>query len=429
MAIIDVLKWEAAPGIVAWKYPSTELSTWTQMIVSESQEACLFKEGKIVGPFTAGRHTLSTDNYPVLSSLLKIPFGRSPFTAEVWYVQRAYALDIKWGTGDAMQLEDPKYKIMLPVRAFGQYGLRIEDSSKFLIKLVGTLPAFTTKTLSEYFKGTIITYSKDTIAKYLVEKNVSILQISANLSDISTYLQSSISGFLSEYGVTLASFFVNSISTDDNDPAVKQLKTALAKKAEMDIVGYNYQQMRSFDTMEAAASNPGSGQSGLMGAGIGLGLGVGLGGGMGAAMGQIAQQVKPLGLTCSCGRTNENDVKFCAGCGKATGPAISDGKAAVLVCDKCGSSAPKGSKFCLSCGDPFFCCISCGTDNSLGSIVCKSCGKLMPVICPKCGAAANPGVKFCAQCGNSLVLLCGGCKTELQAGVKFCVNCGKKASE
>jgi membrane protease subunit (stomatin/prohibitin family) len=426
MAIIDVLKWEAAPGVFAWKYPSTELSTWTQLIVAESQEACLFKEGKIIGPFPPGRHTLSTDNYPLLKELFKVPFGRSPFTAEVWYVQRAFKLDIKWGTLDPIQLEDPKYKIMLPVRAFGQYGLRVEDSSKFLIKLVGTLPAFTQKTMNDYFKGFIVTHSKDIIAKYLVEKNVSILHISASLAAISECLKDKLTTILDEYGVGLASFLVNSISTDDNDPAVVQLKAALAKKAEMDIVGYNYQQMRSFDTMEAAASNTGGGQGGLMGAGIGFGLGMGAGGGMGAAMGQMAQQIKPNGVACSCGRVNEAEARFCAGCGKTIGATAAAPKEETLVCDKCGSSAPKGSKFCLKCGDPFFCCSSCGTDNPSGSLLCRNCGNPLPVVCGKCGATVPGGVKFCGECGGSLVKKCSECQAELTAGVKFCGTCGKK---
>ena len=426
MAVIDLLKWEAPSGVFAWKYPSTELSTWTQLIVAESQEACLFKEGKIIGPFPAGRHTLSTDNYPLLKELFKIPFGRSPFTAEVWYLQRAFKLDIKWGTLDPIQLEDPKYKIMLPVRAFGQYGLRVEDSSKFLIKLVGTLPAFTQKTLNDYFKGFIVTHSKDVIAKYLVEKNVSILHISASLATISEYLKDKLTPILDEYGLGLASFLVNSISTDDNDPAVVQLKAALSKKAEMDIVGYNYQQMRSFDTMEAAASNTGGGQGGLMGAGIGFGLGVGAGGGMGAAMGQMAQQIRPAGVACSFGRMNEAEARFCAGCGKTLSVVPPPAKGEILVCDKCGGPSPRGSKFCLKCGDPFLCCPACSADNPSGSIVCRSCGKPMPVVCGKCGATAPGGVMFCGECGGSLVKKCSQCQAELTAGVKFCGTCGQK---
>ena len=140
MAIVDVIKWNGAPDTLAWKYPSEELGTWTQMIVAESQEAFLFKGGQPIGPFLAGRHTLDTANYPILGQILKIATGgRSPFTAEVWYVNKGISLDIKWGTPTAIQALDPQYRIMLPVRAYGQLGLQVVDSGKFLVKLVGTL--------------------------------------------------------------------------------------------------------------------------------------------------------------------------------------------------------------------------------------------------------------------------------------------------
>lgn len=95
---------ERRSDTLAWKYPSEELGTWTQMIVAESQKAFLFKSGQPVGPFLAGRHTLDTANYPILGQILKIATGgRSPFTAEVWYVNKVISLDIKWGTPTAIR--------------------------------------------------------------------------------------------------------------------------------------------------------------------------------------------------------------------------------------------------------------------------------------------------------------------------------------
>lgn len=141
MAIVEVVKYNGQPDVLAWKYPNEELGTWTQVIVNESQEAILFKEGKALDLFTSGRHTLETANIPILNNIVNLPFGgRSPFTAEVWFINKLYLLDIKWGTPSPIQLQDPKYKIFAPLRAFGQFGIQICDSRKFLVKLVGTLP-------------------------------------------------------------------------------------------------------------------------------------------------------------------------------------------------------------------------------------------------------------------------------------------------
>ena len=291
MKIIEVLKWDAVPRVFAYKYPNVELNTKTQLIVAESQEAVFVKEGQFYGPLGPGRHVLDTKNYPFLTNFVSqlVTGGVSPFPAEVWFVQKAIPLDIKWGTMDPIQVEDPKYHIILPIRAYGQYGIQIVNSQKFLSKLVGRVPVFVEKTLSAYFRGIIITRVKDCIGSCLIDQNISVLQIANKLNAISDFLQEKISSDLENYGVKVVSFMVNSISTDDKDSAVARLKEALAKKAEMNIIGYTYQQERSFDTMETAAGNQGNG-GGMMNAGIGLGMGVGIGTPMGNIMGTMGQK-------------------------------------------------------------------------------------------------------------------------------------------
>ena len=108
MAIVDVVKYNGKPDVLAWKYPNEELGTWTQLIVNESQEAILVKSGKVLDVFGSGRHTLDTANIPILNNIVNLPFGgRSPFTAEVWYINKGYNLDIKWGTPTPIQIQDP----------------------------------------------------------------------------------------------------------------------------------------------------------------------------------------------------------------------------------------------------------------------------------------------------------------------------------
>ena len=137
MKLIDVVKWDGGPNVFAYRFPETELNTKAQLIVTESQEAVLLKEGVYYGPYGPGRHVLDTKNVPFLTKTMAALFtaGRSPFTAEVWFVQKAIPLDLKWGTVTPIPIEDPQYHIMLPVRAFGQYGLQVINAKKFLTKL------------------------------------------------------------------------------------------------------------------------------------------------------------------------------------------------------------------------------------------------------------------------------------------------------
>ena len=277
MAVIDVVKWDTSPTLLAWKFPSSALSTWTQLIVNETQEAFVVHAGVYDGPFEAGRHTLDTENLPLVRKLLGIPFGgQSPFTAEVWFVNTSLNLNIKWGTSDPIQLEDPKYGLMIPVRSFGQYWVKVEDSKKFLLKLVGTLKGFDTGTLNDYFASIFTSRIKTVIASEIIEQKISILEISTHLDRLSQALRESLEEDLAEYGLSLTNFNVSSINVPEEDPAVISLKAALAKRAELGVLGFTYQQDRSFDVLETAAGNEGNAGS-LLGAGLGLGLGVGIG--------------------------------------------------------------------------------------------------------------------------------------------------------
>ena len=354
MAIVSVDKYDGSPDVFAWKYPDSELGTWTQLIVNESQQAILFKGGQALDVFEAGRHTLSTANIPFLEALINLPFGgQSPFSAEVWFVNKQFNLDVKWGTPSPIQIQDPVYGVFVPVRSHGIFGLQIDDAKRFLVKLVGTLPAFTKNDIVRYFRGVYVSKVKDAISTYIVEHKVGILEINMYLDELSDYLRERIAPTMADYGISLTNFYVNDISVPEDDPAVVSLKQTLAKRAEMNIIGYNYVQERSFDTLEGAATNPGSGSSDLMGAGLGLGMGFGMGGGFGSAFADMARNLSPLGqeLRCpSCGTAMAQEQKFCGQCGRPASTPPAKPAASARFCTQCGEPMPEGAHFCGRCG-------------------------------------------------------------------------------
>lgn len=378
MAIIRVVKYDGPPETLVWKYPFHELGTWTQLIVNESQEAILFKGGQAADLFGPGRHTLSTQNIPVLSSLVNVPFGGdSPFTAEVWYINKLRSLDLKWGTATPIQLQEPKYRMFVSVRAHGQFGIQVEDSRKFLVRLIGTQPSFDTASLGRYFRGILMMNIKELISSYLIHKQISILDINAYISEISEHIGQRIESSFLDNGIRLLNFNIESINLPDDDPATTRLKEALAKKAEMDILGFTYQQERTFDTLESAAKNEGSAAT-VMGAGLGLGMGYGLGGAMGGTMGSLTDQLRTGGgqqQSCpTCQTVVSRDAKFCSGCGQS----LQRPNPATVVCGQCGNASPAGSKFCAHCG----------------SGLVRRCGQ--------CQQEVQPGQRFCFQCGHGL---------------------------
>ena len=89
----------------------------TQLVVYSAQTAFFVKGGKVLDEFQAGTHTLKSENIPLINKLINLPFGsNSPFKAEVWFINQISKLDIKWGTPTPIQLEDPRYNVIVPVR-------------------------------------------------------------------------------------------------------------------------------------------------------------------------------------------------------------------------------------------------------------------------------------------------------------------------
>ena len=327
MAIIDRIKYDGPANILVWRYPPDNLVWGTQVIVNQSQEAVFFKGGAALDVLGPGTHTLRTANIPLLKGLIAAPFGgETPFAAEIYYVNKAVNLDVKWGTNNPIPILDPKFNVFLPVRAFGQFGIQVADSKAFVSQLSATSPQFTSDQLANYFRGVLLTKAKDYIAETIVKKKINLLEVSAYLEDMSGAIQEKLSGDFGAFGVKLVNFYLNSVDVPDDDETVIRLKKALSDRAEVDIMGDKYQQKRSFDVLDKAAANE-SGIAGMgMGAGMGLGAGLGIGGAMGGVMGQMnpnaqAPAATPAGakFCAQCGKPLAGGAKFCAECGSKVG--------------------------------------------------------------------------------------------------------------
>ena len=290
MALLQIVQWNEkidSGDVFAWRWTdardpvrSNELGNWTQLIVQETQEAILFRDGQALDLFGPGRYTLSTENVPILRHLINLPTGgESPFKAWVWFINKVNVLDVKWGTQTPILLRDPEYQVPLPVRAYGQFGIRVKESRQFLLKLAGTRVQITREDLVNSFRGLLLSRIGDMIATYISQKKITIFDINAYLQDMSDEATEALRPAFDEYGIESVNFFFGSINVPDDDEAVKDLKRAMSERARMDLKGYSYQQERSFDVLEATAQNTGDGGGGsLMGAGVGLGQGVGVDG-------------------------------------------------------------------------------------------------------------------------------------------------------
>lgn len=341
MSLLQVIQCGAPAHVLVWKYPKPDITTGSRLVVGPAQEAVFVRGGSICDVLGPGSYTLDTSNLPLLSALVNLPFDRkSPFPAEVFFVNRLDILDVKWGTARHIQLIDPVYRVSIPLRAFGQYGVRVSDSALFLQRLAGTARTCTTQELADYFRGVTGSRIAEELSSTLLKKEICFLEANAHLTEIAGEVSCGLEPFFAGYGIQLVNFCINSINAPEGDPSVRRLREALSRRHEMDLLQYSYQQDRSFDVLEQAARNPGHGP--------------------GAADSQTGAALDSLlsGIVRGAARPAGQGQRFCTGCG-----------------------AP------LSSGDAF----------------CPKCGKPAGgAHCPRCGAPLQEGSRFCSQCGQAL---------------------------
>ena len=299
VALIDIVKYDQIDeNFIVEKFHSEhqyELRYGTQLIVNEGLEAILEKGGVALDTFTSGTHTLSTGNIPLLRKLINLPFGgTTPFTAEVWFINKTAKRNEKWGTMQRIPLMDPKVGFPINVGAFGQWGFQIEDSQLFLKRIVGAKLEVNSKIVKDYFNGDIVEKISQTISEFIYS-GLSFMEITPKLSEISKQTFSRLKETFEEFGVSLINFSINSINIAPEE--MKKIQEVFAKKMEVQQlssvqVGAGYATVKNYEVLQTAAQNTGT-AGGIMGSAVGMGLGFGAGFPLGNQMAQNVIQNSP----------------------------------------------------------------------------------------------------------------------------------------
>lgn len=309
MKIADIIKYEGDNSTFIWKHPCEDFNYLTQLIVHESQEAIFFMNGQALDMFGAGRYTLETQNIPLIGKVLnKATDDKTPFHCEVYFINKTEQMNIKWGTDSRVQYIEPTYGFPLSIGASGEMSLRAEDSSKLLLKLVGTESYLGQQQLTNYFRSFLMTRVKTYIAQVMKTNSINIFEIDENLTMFSNAIKNLLVGDFADYGVALEQFFVTTVLKPDGDRQYEMFKElhfrqyadiAEAKlrqrteiinaetEAQKTVIdsraqatkraqeGYTYHQERGFDVAEKVAQNEAVGEFTNMGVGFGTMAGVG----------------------------------------------------------------------------------------------------------------------------------------------------------
>ncbi|MBQ7265330.1 MAG: SPFH domain-containing protein [Firmicutes bacterium] len=469
--IINVIKYEGGNDVFVWKHPVEDFNMGSQLIVHESQEALFFNDGRALDLFGSGRYSLETQNIPILSELYKIPTGgESVFHSEVYFINLTTQMGIKWGTDSKVRLFDPASGLHIEIGACGNFNMRVNDSRKLVLKLVGTTDSFTQgELLGEgvsykvgKFKALVMNRVKSNLARVIKEQNINILEIDSYLDVLSENMREVINETLDDYGLVMPEFYITSVMTPDDDPNFKRLKQQFADKtlkvreeevrraeaeaaqgrkileaqtaAQLKMVGaqgeaeatkikaqaeaeaYKMQaqaeaeemKMKGYTYQQETARQVGleAMQNGITGGGSGGGLGDIAG--LGVTLGAMGGVI---GMTREAlNPIMENTSQVGTGFGSIVAGNIPEG----WICPECGTNGIT-TNFCPNCG------AKKTEPKKEGSWDCNRCGtkNITSNFCPDCGAK-KPEKEDSWDCS-----VCG--KKNITS--KFCPECGAKKPE
>ena len=374
MALLKVIEWsDNSHNTLVYKIDTKKnvIARGSALTVREGQAAVFCDKGRMADVFLPGYYKLDTDSLPVLTALLSWKYGfETPFKSEVYFVSTNRFTKQRWGTANPIMLRDPDFGAVR-VRGYGTYSFRVKDPYVFMTELSGSHSTYRTEDISDHIRSMLVMAISDALG----ESGVSVVDMAANLMELSDAVKASLEKRFSELGLELSDFNFENVSL----PA--ELEKAMDENARLGMFRRNmdvYTRMAQADALKDAAKNPGTAGS-AMGAGLGLGMGM-----------QMMNAVKEMSVA-----NGGGTASLCPKCGTAS------------LCPKCGAEVPAGAKFCARCGAK--------TDGGAAGGVCK-----------KCGTRLLAGAKFCSECGTPVETLCPKCGAKLLENAKFCPECGEK---
>jgi membrane protease subunit (stomatin/prohibitin family) len=314
----QVIEWVGVKeGDIVWKYPVEDITFGAQLIVKEFEAAVFLRDGKAYDVFRAGRHTLTTQNLPLLTRVLSRVAGydKVPFRATVIYVS------LKQFTGlfgvKAQTVE------LAPLQARGRFWYRVEDPNLFVNEVVGGQSAYDTERVTEFLRGYLNERLIDELSRY------QLATVYTQLDETSFKTKNVLVDPFRRIGLELIDLRFEGV---DTTPEWRDRLFYLRS-------GVSAAEVMRMQTVQKVAEELGKSPGAAVGAGIAI---------IPPLFQQPAYQPPPQPqpavtfVTCpSCGAQNQQGAKFCQNCGQPLTP---------RNCPSCNQQVPPASKFCPNCG-------------------------------------------------------------------------------
>lgn len=354
MPLIEKVAWDyAGAEDIAYRFPNLSLKAGSQVTVKENQWAVFFRDGKAYDVLGPGRHTITSNNIPLLTNALrKIGLIGDIYECEVIFVSNSQFRGNFGGNAYSAPSGDIKYQAELGF--FGYLLYKVEEPKLFVVEFFGNRSASTSKDIENYIRGFVNERIINEFGNYdifTVVKNVDMTTDKVALK-------------ISDEGARVGLKIVDCVFEGVKIP----------EEARRFASGMGAQAMTMQYMKETAAELKDSQGGGAAAAGMGAGIGMTMPFMMAQQM-QQGQGAQQLVVCPSCGAKNPVNVKFCGGCGGSLTPP------AKATCPHCKAEVPANLKFCGECGKPMV---------------------ASDVNCPKCKTKNAAGTKFCGNCGEKL---------------------------
>jgi membrane protease subunit (stomatin/prohibitin family) len=370
---------------IVYKWPDLQIRRFTRAIVAPDEVAVFLYQGQVIGTLPPGRHQVDATELPFLGMFKDILTGGNAYRTELYFVSSREIRDRFGGRVDEVQ--DPQTGMLVTLRVFGDYILKVTDPVALITKYSGTQNVPDNGRITDLCDDLLLRSLRQDLTRNIVRNGWPVLGLSAFTDEIEGTTLEGGNARLSDYGLSLVGLTNFVVSLDDETEA--ELRR-LAKDTAYSRLAGGFQQYAAGEMALGAGEGMAKGGAGVSGAFLGAGIG----------LGGVAAQPAPAGPP------PPPAPGFAGG-----GAGYATQQPATVDCPSCHAANAAGAKFCASCG------------SSLAPPA---------VSCPSCHAANAAGAKFCASCGTSLapaVRTCAGCGAELAGGAKFCATCGKPTAE
>ncbi len=362
---------DSAKGQIVYKWPDQNIRKFARAIVEPDALAVFMNQGQVMGVLNPGQHTLDASELPFLGMFVDWASSSNAFKAEIYFVGAREYPHCRFG-GRLDEVQDPVSGLIVTLRAFGEYALRVLDPVKLILNLVGTVDVTNNEAITGWVAQQLLKVTRTTVTTQLMSGAWPILGLSMHSPDIEAAAGPLANEQLADYGLAIARFGNLDVNLDDDDSA--RLKKLAADTSYSRLAG-GFLQAAQAEALQGAGE--GMAQGGGAVTPMFLGAGLGMAGQMMQPPPQGAPVPPPTGFAGSGqGYTQQPpQAPPAPPAAAAPAPAAAPAAEATMECPECHSAVRVGSKFCAECGTPMAKhCTNCNADLSATAKFCAECG-------------------------------------------------------